>query len=413
MGIVGLNVSEDWSDINPSPGVYDWSALDDEVAQAVAAGFEVNLLINNASDKTPQWLLDSLPPDQKIALLDPAPNHSTFCQEITTAHYWNSVFHQARLDLIAAAGAHFANNPAIQGFMASFANHHSQDWNVQDEVGIITCPACPQPSPTLCGDVVVDQVQQWLDAGWTEQAMLQVGKDICDAAAAAFPNQNIKLPIGVTNSILGATDPGRTNGTQTTLCRDIEDYVYGNASLGIPPRPYANRFFMQRNSVTADWGDGAQYDTFVPGYDSGRYIKYMIRAHGHPNPPWTIPGEAGLQMIDSATEGPLNGCRLNGGPEGPCGPLCDPVCVMQTSLDVSLTYGVSFIEIFQDDAVNLAFYDMIRATTLALGGTPRVPLSADLNNKSNQAARPVHASRSIRRPCSPLNEKHESSALTR
>jgi len=58
--------------------------------------------------------------------------------------------------------------------------------------------------------VVVDQVQQWLNAGWTEQAMLQVGKDICDAAAAAFPNQNIKLPIGVTNSILGATDPGHT-----------------------------------------------------------------------------------------------------------------------------------------------------------------------------------------------------------
>ena len=40
---------------------------------------------------------------------------------------------------------------------------------------------------------------------------------------------------------------------------------------------------------------------------------------------------------------------------------------MQASLDVSLTYGVSFIEIFQDDAVNLAFYPMILTTTLALG----------------------------------------------
>jgi hypothetical protein len=219
--------------------------------------------------------------------------------------------------------------------------------------------------------VEVDQVQQWLDAGWTEQAMAQVGKDICDAAATAFPNQNIKLPIGVTDSILGATDPRHTNGTQTTLCRDIEDYVYGNASLGIPPRPYANRFFMQRNSVDADWGEGTQYDTFVPGFDSGRYIKYMIRAHGHPNPPWTIPGQAGLQMVDSATDGPTNDCRQGGGLEGPCGPLCDPVCVMQTSLDVSLTYAVSYIEIFQDDAENPLFYDMVRATTLALGGTPR------------------------------------------
>src|SRR2546423_614106 len=373
MGIVGLNVSEDWSDINPAPGVYDWSALDDEIGQAVTAGFKINITINNGSDKTPQWLLDALPADQKIDLLDPASNHSTFCQPIATALYWNPVYHQARLDLIAAAGAHLANNPAVQGFTASFANHHSNDWNVQDTVGIISCPACPQPSPTECGDVVVDQVQQWLDAGWTEQAMLQVGKDICDAAAAALPNQNIKLPIGVTNNILGATDPGHTNGTQTTLCRDIENYVYGNASLGIPPRSYANRFFMQRNSVTADWGDGTQYDTFTPDFNAagGRYIKYMIRAHGHPNPPWTIPGQAGLQMIDSATEGPTNDCRLNGGPDGPCGPTCDPVCVMRASLAVSLTYAVSYIEIFQDDASNPVLYDMIRATTLALGGVPR------------------------------------------
>jgi len=42
---------------------------------------------------------------------------------------------------------------------------------------------------------------------------------------------------------------------------------------------------MQRNSVTADWGDGTQYDTFTPDFNAagGRYIKYMIRAHGHPN----------------------------------------------------------------------------------------------------------------------------------
>jgi len=136
----------------------------------VTAGFKINITINNGSDKTPQWLLDALPAGQKIDLLDPASNHSTFCQPIATALYWNPVYHQARLDLIAAAGAHLANNPAVQGFTASFANHHSNDWNVQDTVGIISCPACPQPSPTECGDVVVDQVQQCLTpAGLSKQ----------------------------------------------------------------------------------------------------------------------------------------------------------------------------------------------------------------------------------------------------
>src|SRR4029453_6843785 len=97
----------------------------------------------------------------------------------------------------------------------------------------------------------------------------------------------------------------------------------------------------------------------------------MTRPHGHPTPPWTIPGQAGLQMSDSATAGATNNCRQGGGPNGPCGPTCDPVCVLQTSLDLSVTYAVSYIEIFLDDASNPLFYDMVRATTRALGGTPR------------------------------------------
>ena len=120
------------------------------------------------------------------------------------------------------------------------------------------------------------------------------GKDICDAAAAAFPNQNIKLPIGVTDSILGATDPGHTNGTQTTLVRDIENYVYGNDSLGIPPRPYANRFFMQRNSFAADWNTGDYWDTHTPDFDNDNYIKFMIRNHAKPADVGGLtPGQAG------------------------------------------------------------------------------------------------------------------------
>ena len=164
--------------------------------------------------------------------------------------------------------------------------------------------------------------------------MLEIGKEICDAAAAAFPNQNIKLPIGG----LDITHPDFSGGTYTTLCRDIEAYVYS--------RPYANRFFMQRNTMAANWKHGSYYDTFTPGFDGEPYMKYMIRAHAHPNPPWSIPREAGLQMVQAAIMGSTTNCRLGGGPDGPCGPSCDPVCVMQTSLDVAESYNVAFIEIW-------------------------------------------------------------------
>ena len=369
LGIVGIMISDDWSNVEQVPGVYDWGTLDARIAAAKAAGFQyIALSVTDSSSRTPQWLLDSLPPDQEVDLLDDAPIHKTFCQPIQTALYWNSTFHQARLRLIAAMGAKYTNDPAIVAVnMAAFANHNSQDWNIQDAIENIVCPRCPQPPPTSCGTVAVDQASQWLAAGWSEQRMLNIGKDTCDAAAAAFPNQNIKLPIGG----LDITYSAFSGGTYTTLCRDIQDYVYGNASLGIPPRPYANRFFMQRNTVAANWQVGSYFDTYIPGFNADPYIKYMIRAHAHPNPPWTTPGQAGLQMVSAATLGSTTDCRQGGGPDGPCGPTCDPECVMQASLAVATTYNTAFIEIWPQDAANPDFYNMIRAATIAMGGTPR------------------------------------------
>jgi len=369
LGVVGIIVAENWDIVNPAPGVYDWSSVDSRIAQSKAAGFNyISLTIIDSSADTPQWLLDSLPADQKIALLDIAPIHQTFCQFINTALYWNPTFHQARLDLIAAAGAKYTNDPAIVAVnMAAFANHDSNDWNIQDTIGPLVCPTCPQPPPTQCGTITLNQPLQWLAVGWSEPTMIELGKELCDAAAAAFPNQNIKLPIGG----LDITYPAFDGGTYTTMCRGIQDYVYGNASLGIPPRDYASRFFMQRNTVAANWQVGTYFDTYVPGFNADPYIKYMIRAHAHPNPPWTTPGQAGLQMVAAATLGDVTDCRQGGGPDGPCGPTCDPTCVMQTSLDVARTYGTAFIEIWAQDDANPAFYDMIRAATIAMGGTPR------------------------------------------
>jgi hypothetical protein len=375
LGIVGVGVSEDWNVVNPAAGVYDWTQLDSRVAKAKAAGFQyIALAVTDSSDKTPQWLLDLLPEDQKVALLDIASQHNTFCEPILTALYWNPVFHQARLDLIAAAGAHYTSDPAIVATnAATFCNHHSNDWNIQDWVGTVECPTCPQLPPMRCGDVSVDQVQQWMDAGWTEQQMLQVGKEICDAAAAAFPNQNLKLPIGgLTDNRMSTPDGDPAEGNYSQLARDIENYVYGNADLGIPPQPYANRFYMQRSVFTATWKNGDYYDTYTPPFTAEGYIKYMIRNHAKPADVGGLtPGQAGLQMVTAAMLGSINDCRLGGGPNGPCGPTCDPGCVLQTALDIARTYNTDYIEVFAQDAREPAFYSMITAATLAMGGTPR------------------------------------------
>lgn len=372
IGIVGVGVSEDWNEIEVTKGVYSWGPLDGKIAKAKAAGFKINLVITNSSDNTPTWLLDgsqTVNPVQ-IDLLDPASVHKTFCQQIHTCLYWDAAFHAARLALIAAAGKHYTSDPEIVAVTAQFANHNSNDWNIQDTAGTIVCPSCPQTPPTKCGNQTVDQPAQWLAVGWTEQQMVQVGKDILDAYAAAFPNQNIKLPIGGLEDRLASTDPAHTNGTYTTMARDIENYVYGNTSLGILPQTYANRLFMQRNIVDATWGEGTKFDGLPPGFASPQYIKWMIRQHARPD--GLTPGQAGLQMVAAASLGASDGCRLAGGTNGPCGPGCaDQDCVIQTALDLARTYGTDFIEIFPQDGQNTSFYSIITDATVKMGGTPR------------------------------------------
>src|SRR5947208_5493173 len=76
-------------------------------------------------------------------------------------------------------------------------------------------------------------------------------------------------------------------------------------------------------------------------------------------------------MVSAANLGDTTNCRQGGGTNGPCGPTCDPVCVMQASLDIARTYGTAFIEIWAQDDVDPDFYNMIRAATIAMGGTPR------------------------------------------
>src|SRR5260370_21942888 len=111
LGVVGVTITQDWNVIETADGVYDWSSVDTKIAAAKAAGFtSINLGITWSEASTPKWLLNLLPPDQIIELLDPSNVHATFCQFIDTALPWNATFHAKRLALIAAAGDRYTND---------------------------------------------------------------------------------------------------------------------------------------------------------------------------------------------------------------------------------------------------------------------------------------------------------------
>lgn len=329
-GIVGLGCDEDWVNIEFSDGNYNWGSTDAKVAAAKAAGFPIILQIGDGSWKTPQWLIDELKADgQTIPLLDLGSNHDTFCQDLDVPLYWNTRYHNKRLDLIAAAGARYSSDRSILATLCAFCNQHSGDWNVQDKVGTFNCPACPQPPPTQCGPVTVDQVQQWLDAGWTRELVVDVGKEIIDATAQAFPRQNLKLAIGgFAPDLCSAGSPG----VYSTAAQEITAYA--------ATRPYSNRFYIQRNTVNTNWQDADDLILHPPDPDSDRYIRLMVYLAS-----------------------PLGGLQ----PEAYQGNATD----LQYVLDVMTSFAPTFIELQPQDASDPDFYNMISAATVAIGGTPR------------------------------------------
>jgi hypothetical protein len=290
-GIVGITVTEDWSVIEPDTdggnqanAVYKWATLDAKIVAAKAGGFtnhNINLGITASTNDLPDWLrteLATATPKQTILLRDPGQNHSTYCKEIETPLYWGTRFHAKRLALIAAAGLKYNSEPTINAVYASFANHNSLDWNIQDTNKDLTgCNIdsnnnlCTVPQPTGC-TISVNQPLQWLNAGFTRAKMLDVGKQIADAVADAFPDHNIKLPIGGLETSLAASSPDTGYGqAYSSLAQEIEAYVM--------TRPYNNRFYTQRNTLDGGWGDPTALGWFSgspPSISAENYIKYMV-----------------------------------------------------------------------------------------------------------------------------------------
>jgi len=71
--IVGLDVADQWPDIEGTEGVYDWSSLDSEVAQATAHGKKVIFGIASGGVNVPDWLLANYPDIQTFTFINPNP----------------------------------------------------------------------------------------------------------------------------------------------------------------------------------------------------------------------------------------------------------------------------------------------------------------------------------------------------
>lgn len=320
-GIIGIHMKASWKSIETSGGVYDWSELDDGINKVTTYGKKVSLNLYAGGINTPEWVLSN-PDVQLFTFLDTNKYHSSYYKDISIPVFWDPVFLEKKINFIQAAGERYANDPNVVATMVSFANAMSNEWHIPHHVG------------EICGKEI-DQVQDWLDAGYTHEKMLQTGKTTIDAWAQSFPNQYLKLPIAPTDE--------RLDGTMTQLAEDIVDYAY---------QEYPNRFFIQANGLCtkAPYAD----DPSVTGATSGSlmYLLKLIADHS-PN--------VGLQMLTAASNGWKDHCRQNGG-EWPC----LPEEVLFESVNIGLSYNLQFLEYWEEDAKNEKLQPILKYATDAI-----------------------------------------------
>ena len=289
----GVSVRQDWADLEPAEDVYDWTYLDDVTARAAAGGKAVCLRVGTGGGDVafggscPSWVMDAVAAEHR-------PNSQKFYtfndgqRSVTIAVFWDPVWLAKKTAMITALGARYRNNPAVKIVVASFANANSEDW------------AVPHTPP---------EVTAWFAAGYTSARMLDAGRQVINAAMAAFPNQYVALAVA---------------GNGPSLDPD-PNYVARNAVLNARAA-WPDRLIVQKNSL-------ATYIPAAPGAATAWELLWDSRPD--------VAGQMVYWCYGDSTY------RVNHGV-----PI-DPSIALINSVDKGVAYGMKYIEIYRKDVTHL------------------------------------------------------------
>ncbi len=285
--VVGISIRAGWAGIEPSQGVYNWSYLDSEIGRATAAGKVVMLRISTQSGK-PQWVTDAVAAAGGLFF-----HYTKDGESGTFPVYWDPIFMQRKLAMVAAVGARYGNNPTVKIVSASFANGTSEDWSVPHET---------------------DDINQWLSLGYTTDKLVNAGEQMVGAVMQAFPNAYVTVAINGN----GHTGKGPNLDPDSNYVADtVRQWANAN---------YPGRYIVQKNSLSGD-------NPLAPSTGSSWEVLYNNR----PN--------CGAQMLYWCANEPTY--RMNGGITGNEG------TILHNAIDAGLTYGMQYMEIYQTDVINL------------------------------------------------------------
>lgn len=211
--VSGFMVLDGWDDIEKSEGVYDWSHIDTEVARARAGGKVVRLAIHAGGDSAPAWIFDRYPNVSKIIWYEKRTG-----LPIQIPAFWNPAFIELKRGFYEALGNRYQDEASVFAISAAMADPNTGDWSFRAETA--------------------EQVQSYLDAGFSEALFISAYKTLLDNAMVAFRNKYVITAVGPVPLALVSDN--------YSAIHEVLDYAYNS---------YGNRLIIAKGALHAETPD--------------------------------------------------------------------------------------------------------------------------------------------------------------
>lgn len=170
-----------WNEIEPQPGLYDFTLLDAEIDRVLAAGKLYSLSIGAGKDGTPEWLGDEL--HLPILQLRDAGSQAdeTACgSELWIADPTDPPYGQRYAQMLGGVAEHLKENAARWRALAYVKPSGANLFTEENRLPKECTPGCP-----ICNSAV------WAAAGYTPEGLYEFYEDQLDAIAAHFPGKSM------------------------------------------------------------------------------------------------------------------------------------------------------------------------------------------------------------------------------
>ena len=226
----GVMITALWNQIEPSPGVYDWSIVDLEITRAVASKKKIAISVT-AGAYAPPWLYTAPfnVPHGRFLWANHNGAHGV-CTPYLLPAPWAPQYEKAWGSLMAAFATHLQDIPGA--YAATTRVRLTGINTLTDELHLAFCPNS-------------DGLAVWQSLGYTPYKLLEAAKALLRATDEAFPDKLLSLSVIEAGGLPLINDAGQVITTRDLSYINVKQQLIDYALS--PESGISNRFAVQWN----------------------------------------------------------------------------------------------------------------------------------------------------------------------